>query len=778
MSIKKLPRIIFVAFLLVFGNGVKVFAYSDIQLEGLSRLSKDSVTTNLLYNEKEKITEAELSDEVKNLYNTGFFNDIKASYENGKLVLTLTEVPIISAVKFNGLKQFSKENIEKELLTKERTFYSKSNAITDAKKIETIYKTLGILDVSVQPMIEFLEGGKIYVIFNIIEGKQRKIRKILIEGNNVFSDYTLKNEIPFKENKFFRFFSSSTGYNLSETVSGIEKIKRFYGEKGYAKMEIKHNIVSINNTNDVDVNIFLEEGKKYNFGNAKIINNIPSLDAFRNGSTEGVLEFKEGKRYNISLIDQTKYNISKILQTNGFLSSEVKIEYEFDEIQNIVNLKFVINQTKRIYVGKINFFGNLKTHDKVLRREFILAEGDTYDVEKIRRSIQRIRNTGYFGDVQIKENAVSEDRIDLNIFVAEGKTISTEISFGYDFGSEFSLMLGLTESNFRGTGLGVGINFEKGRYNSSVQLSLTEPYLLDRDIALITAIGYTEQDNKNLNTYKSSSFFLNVRGVYSLAEFLKHSVFYSIRADNLQIIDTFSFAISNPLIFEQEGDFITSSIGHSLVLDKRDNGFLPNSGFLIQGTESIAGIGGDIKYIQHEISGEQYFPIFGIDNSVLGFRLKAANIKGYGGDGVNIKDRYNLGSRNGLRGFDFSGVGPKFAFTSALSGTTENFNFGGKNLFLGNVEYRFPNFLPEEFGFSTFAFYDFGTVFGAESVNTKTVFGSYEVLDSKSIRMSAGVGVSWRSPIGIIGFSYAKPLKSEPYDITRRFNLSIGGFNF
>ena len=768
-------------FITIFSIQFSAYAYKEVKVNGLLRISQDAVLESLKFGGKSSINEAELSEEVQSLYKTGFFSDVSAEYENGILTLNLVEVPVISAIKFNGLKQFKRDDIMPELLTKERGFYSKASVISDAKKLETIYKTLGILEVTVEPMVEFSDGGKIILIFNIKEGKQKKIRKISLEGNKSFSDYTLKDDLFIKEDAFYRMFSGRTGYNISQTMTEIERLKNFYMRKGFAKAEISYKIITLNTPKEtVDVNIFIEEGAKYTFGSGKIINNIPALKSFNDEKlVKSLIAFETGKIYNIDLVEKTKANIRAVLQKEGYLFSEVNVEYEFNDLQSITNVNFIINPTKRIYISQIKIFGNLKTNDNVIRREFILSEGDVYDIERIRRSLQRLRNLQFFKDVQLKEKQIADDRIELNIFVVEAGTLSVDGSFSYDFGSSFGVGANLNESNLMGTGLGGSLALEYGKYSKSGSVSVFEPYLFDREFSLLSQTGAAQDTNDILKTYESSTIYQSFRGSYGISEYLKHSITYSIRRDHNKQLDSKDYSANNPIKYEQDGTFVTSSLGHLLSYDKRDNGFMPNSGYLIQGGQVVAGLGVNIRYFQNSLAFEQYFPLFGIEESVLGIKLNAKIITGLGGESVRLKDRFVVGGNNGLRGFDFQGVGPQLEYTSNKGVKDPLVAYGATNAFLGTLEYRFPNFIPQEFGFSTFVFFDFGAVFGYEKLRYQgAIDGKVNILDSSALRTAVGVGMSWRSPLGIIGVSYAKALKYQDFDKTRAFFFTIGGMTF
>jgi outer membrane protein insertion porin family len=768
----------------------KANAYNEVKVNGLFRFSEDATIEALQLKDKQAVTDEDLSQEVKNLYSTGLFSNVSLTYQDGNLTIDVVEVPVVADVKFNGLKQFKKDMIMKEITTQNRSFYSKADVIADAKKIQTIYKTLGVLDATVEPLIEFLEGGKIFVIFNIKEGKPKKIQNIFITGNKVFGDYTLKEELSIKEDTLFRLISGKTTYNISTTLSDVERIKYYYQKNGYFNAKITYQIVTLNDNRDtVDINIFIEEGEKFKFGEYKVIKNIPNLEI---KNEKALIRFKKGTKYNISQVQESQYKIQQLLNREGFLLSKTTVDYKVDNENKIVDVTFAINPAKRLFINRINIVGNLKTNDNVLRREFSFSEGDVYNSEMVARSVQKLRNTGLFDAVEIKEQQIGDDRVDLYLQVQEARTLSADVQFGYNFSSSFDARVNLSEANFRGTGIQTSISADKGKYSEGLSLSLVQPYFLEKELSLASATGYSNNYNPNERDYSSQSFYQIFKFGYSISEYLKHSVTYKIQSDKLGFLSSAKALSSSPLASEEVGNYLTSSIGQSFTYDKRDNAGLPNNGYFIEYGQTVAGVGGNVFHFQNEVRLEQYFELFDIDDSVIGFKLKFKNIMGIAGRNVNIKDRFTAGEYSGLRGFDPSGVGPKFSyspqpevnplfcilFEQCTAVPYKNYNYGGKNMFVGNIEYRFPNFLPKEFGFTTFAFFDFGSVWGYDPLKSPQTTGKYKILDSKKLRTSVGVGLSWRSPIGLITIGVAKPLQYEEFDETKRFYFSIGGISF
>jgi outer membrane protein insertion porin family len=329
-------------------------------------------------------------------------------------------------------------------------------------------------------------------------------------------------------------------------------------------------------------------------------------------------------------------------------------------------------------------------------------------------------------------------------------------------------------------------------------LRISDPRFLDKRLGLSSATGYSRDYNKEISTFSSEAFYQSITASYNITDRLQHGVLYDIRAESLSPIgkgakdpsagtqNDEEVAPGNPVYVESQGKFVTSILGHFFAYDRRDGGFFPNSGYFAQITQKVAGLGGNIFYLEHEARFEQFFALFGIDDSVLSFKLRAKNITGLAGQKVRIKDRFSLGANSGLRGFAVNGVGPKLFYSAPNPDPIlsllipylpeQKFNYGGQNLFLGSLEYRFPNFIPKELGISTFIFLDFGTVFGYEAREYgDEVKGKFRIADSKSLRASYGIGLSWRSPLGPISVGYGKAFKYKEFDTRRGLFLSIGG---
>ena len=772
--------ILFFSFFICF----KVFASFKVEKISVKGNSSNDSSTIIAYSKLNSgliTSDAHISKAIKFLYATGFFSNVKiiSDSDSGEIVIEVEEIPIISSIKFNNLKTLKKDDIITELSSKEKAFYSKEKAINDSKRLEAIYQQTGYLGAEVHPLIERESAKKIKLIFDVKTGKKSEVSKLVYFGNKEVSTSSLLEDSIITQKSWFSFLSSKSLYSKQKVEQDISRIKKFYSTVGFPKVEISYS-ASINYENDITLTYFISEGKKYKFGQTNLINAIDNL------KNDEILELqknldkslKAGKRFNVNLIDREVDAISKILQKEGFVLSQVKPKYSFDDEKLEVNTSIQIFDSSRVYVNKINILGNTKTNDNVIRREILIKEGDVYNMEKMKRSLQRIRNLGYFSDVQINEANPNGDPslVDLTINVVEGSTAQINGSLGYDVAYGLVLNGGYTQSNIAGMGYGGSVMVEKTTYSRSANVSFTNPYIFDKRLSLSTTFGAVSSSNNLLYAYSMNSAYGNFTVSYPLTEYLRHSITYGLRRDELQLFDSSGTSSSySRFITEQIGEFATSSVGQVFFYDKRDSSILPTNGYSLRFSQNLAGLGGNISFVSNEVSSEKYFTTFDRDDMVIGLKARTGYIFGYGGRSVNIKDRYFLGGTMGMRGFDFRGIGPRVQ--NVYDGVYDVQGYGGKGFYITSFEYRIPNFIPKNYGLITFAFVDAGNVFGVDDSDyyRYDISGNAGIVRQSSlIRASVGVGVSWKSPMGLIGFTFAHPVVKESYDTERRFLLNIG----
>jgi outer membrane protein insertion porin family len=435
----------------------------------------------------------------------------------------------------------------------------------------------------------------------------------------------------------------------------------------------------------------------------------------------------------------------------------------------VVDVAFEVREGPRVYVERIDVVGNVRTLDPVIRRELRLVEGDAFNRVLVDRSRNDVRRLGFFKDVTIEElPGTAPDRTVLQVGVQEQPT--GELSFGAGFSSteNFSFDAGITERNFRGRGQDLRLRLTAGRFRQILDLGFTEPRFRGRDLSAGFDLFATRDDFSELTGFSTSRTGGAVRLGFptSLNSFLFTR--YTLRRDDIFIDDTLCADPIYASLCEQEGSSLTSSVGYTFRLDRRNQPRRPTRGFNIVARQDLAGLGGAVKYLRSELEGDIHYGFR--PNWVLSGQASGGYISGFGGDRVRYQDRFFKGG-NSFRGFDTLGVGPRdLSRDDAL---------GGKAYLIGSLELRFPTPLPEQYGIGTALFIEAGTLGLVDDQDklvrdpvTEEIFESPFIRDELSLRASAGLSVFWDSPLGPIRFDFSQPLAREPYDKVKTFRFS------
>ena len=400
----------------------------------------------------------------------------------------------------------------------------------------------------------------------------------------------------------------------------------------------------------------------------------------------------------------------------------------------------------------VNISGNVRTLDEVIRREVLLVEGDAFNTSKLRRSRRRIRNLGFFEQVEVDNKAGSApDKTVVEVSVRERST--GEISFGAGF-STTSGVLGdasIRERNLLGRGQDLRVGVQVGEKQQQIDLSFTEPYFLDKEVSAGFDVFRTVRDLQSESSFDRESLGFSLRAGYRITDPLSQSWKYTLRQDEItDVPNDASVAIK-----EQEGEFVTSSIGQTLLYDKRDSRFSPTEGYFIEVENTLAGFGGDSRYLRNEVTSATYYSI--AERWVLSVGGGGGYIIGIDDD-IRIIDRFFLGGNN-LRGFEDAGVGPRDLATQDA--------VGGNWYYRGSVGLTFPLGLPNEFGLRGRVFTDAGSIGENDSALSS-------ITDTASLRMSVGTGILWDSPFGPLNIDFAQAILKEDFDKTELFRFSFG----
>ena len=549
-------------------------------------------------------------------------------------------------------------------------------------------------------------------------------------------------------------------------------MRRFYLTEGYADFRVVSAVAELTpDRNGFIVTFTLDEGERYRFG--KIDVNIKLKDL----PPEAVLPLltvHTGDWYDAEAVEKSISVLTDALGNRGYAFVEIKPNVTRNREEHTVDITFDVQEGPQVYVERVDIVGNVRTLDKVIRREFQLVEGDAFNSTKMQRSQQRIKNLGFFKKVEVTNSPGSAP--DKTVVTAEVEEQSTgELSLGIGFSTTDGPLadINIRERNFLGRGQDLRIGTVVSLRSQQVDLSFTEPYFLDRNIAA----GF---DIFEIKTSPTASFFSGVtppyqqfsyggalRAGYQLSENLRQTLKYTGRSDNITDLQP----NTSLFIVLQAGQHTTSEIGQVLLYDRRDDRLDPSGGYYASVGNDFAGVGFGVDYVRNKVNAGYYYSVF--PEWVLSVTGEAGYIFGWNAQNVLIQDRFFVGGDN-LRGFQSAGIGPR----DSVSGDA----LGGQKYYLGSVTLGVPLGLPKEFGVSGRVFTDFGTLYHIQPTNIvltpaqlATTGGVQPMVEqSPAIRASAGVGVSWKSPVGPIRLDIAYPIKKEPFDKTQLFRVSFG----
>ena len=731
--------------------------FSKVDVSGNKRIEKETILAYMKFNEKQDFNEKKMNDALKSLFATGLFADVKIYAQGNTLKVEVKENPIVSGVYFDGNSRLEKEQLESEVLMKSRSVYTKDKTAKDVRRLLELYRRSGRYAVTIEPKIIEREQNRVDVVYEIDEGPATYVRKILFIGNEQISDSDLKEAIMTKEDRWYRFLSSVTTYDPDRMAYDKELLRRFYMNNGYIDVKVLSAIGEL--TPDKEgffITFNLSEGKRYKVRKVDVKTSLRGIDT---ESLMSSFDFKEGEWYNDEKIENVIQVLSDEAGNLGHAFVEVVPEVKKvpagEDGELYVDITFNIKEGKRIFIDKIQIMGNVRTKDSVIRREFRLAEGDAFNAAKIRRSKQRIENLNYFSkvDVQTEKSDVLPDKTDINVNVEEKSTGSLTFGVGWSTYDGALVQAGISERNLLGTGRVVSLKGTIAQKRSEYDLSLTDPYFMDRNLSAGIDLFNISQDYQNSSSYDEDTIGGALRFGWSYNEKVSENVKYTLRQDDIHKAD------SNASLYikEQAGKTITSMVSHAISYDVRNSTVRPTEGYVLTLSNDLAGLGGDNKFLRTDLYAAYYFPI--AKDWTVAVKGHGGYIFGLGGEDVRINERYFLGGSN-LRGFEQGGAAARTVNGDAI---------GGNWITTGTLELIFPLGLPTEFGLRGRVFSDIGVA--GKPDDTK---GKYQIDYSSEPRASVGFGISWDSPMGLINIDISHAVKKQDYDETEVFRLNFG----
>ncbi|MEM7444572.1 MAG: outer membrane protein assembly factor BamA [Pseudomonadota bacterium] len=725
-----------------------VFVVEQILVEGSERIDPVTVISYVTFDVGDQVTPADLDDSLTALFRTGLFRDVVLERQATIVIITVVENPVINRIAFEGNRSVDDELLETEIELRPRVVYTQPRVQSDVQRIVELYRRSGRFSANVEPVIIELDQNRVDLIFEIDEGSATGIERISFVGNEAFSDARLRREIATEETVWYGFlFGGNDNYDPDRLAFDEELLRRFYLSEGYADFRVISAVAELApDQSGFFVTFTVEEGERYEFGEVDIVSRIPEVDA---ELLEGEIVSDSGDYYSNVAVEDSIRNLTDAAGNLQYAFVEINPIVTRNREEATIGIIYEINEGPRVFVERIEIRGNVRTIDRVIRREILLAEGDPFNATLLRRSETNIRNLGFFASVNVEViQGSTPDRTLIIVTVQEQST--GELSLGAGFSTTDGAIgdISLRERNLLGRGQDLRLTASISQNTTEFDLSFTEPYFLDRDLAAGIDLFSITTDREDTGSFNEFTAGFGLRLGYALGPDLRQILNYRLEYE--EITDS-----TNDLV--PDGDAWISSIGQSLVYDRLDSRINPTDGYILRFSTTFAGLGGDVQYFRTTGSASYFTPVLGNEDFILNLSIEGGYITGIDQD-VRVQDRFFVGGAN-LRGFETGGIGPRLVDTGQA--------VGGNQFAVATAEIEFPLGLPEELGIRGRAFTDAGYLDGVDGVDEP-------IFDDPAIRVAVGAGISWNSPFGPIRLDYAIPVVQEDFDRTQNFRFSFG----
>ena len=736
------------------------FVVKDIRLEGLMRVSPANVYAQLPLSNGDTADGEKVSAAIRALFKSGNFEDVVSERDGDVLIFKVTERPAIATIKISGNKAIDTDTLNKALkdagLT-EGEVLKRATLDHIKSELERQYFGQGRYDASIVVTNEAKPRNRVAVDIKIDEGDSATIKAINIVGNTAFSDEELIKLFQLKKTHLTSFFKSDDKYAREKLTGDLETLRSYYLDRGYINVSLNSNQVTLSaDKKQVYIDISISEGDKYTFGETKILGELPVEEQ----ELQKLIIIKAGKTYSQQYVTASSKLMTQRLGTEGYLFAEVNPIPDINKEKKIVNINFFVNPAKQTYVRRVNFKGNVKTDDHVLRREMRQFEGSLASTDKIDLSKLRLQRLGFFKDVNIETPKVpnSNDQVDVNVNVEEQPSGSLTASLGYSGSSGFIFSLGVSQNNFLGTGNKVSVNLNRSDTSDSYNLSFLDPYFTLDGVSRGYNLYYkkTKLDSLNVSRYATDSKGASLTFGYPIDE--TKSISFSLGVDQTDITQgTLASQVVQNFIKEYGNSINTYTSSVAWNYSTLNRGVFADRGASQRLSLDFALPMSDVSYLKLSYNGQLYVPI----NDSLTVRLRTD--LGFG-DSLPFYRNFFAGGYGSVRGYRDNTLGPR---SPSFVGDPDPEIVGGNILVENSAELIVPTpFAKNNRQLRTVFFVDSGMVYDRGSAD----YG----FDLGDLRYSAGVSLAWLTAIGPLSFSVSKPFNSQLNDEKQSFQFTIG----
>jgi len=760
---KRRPSLLALALAGLFQSGaawaVDPFVLKDIRVEGLQRTDPGTVFASLPFRIGDTYNDEKGAAALRALFATGLFKDVRISIDGTAVVVIIDERPIIANVNFVGLKEFDTEALSKSLKDVgigEGKPFDKALADRAEQELKRQYLTRSLYGAEVTTTITPIERNRVNVSFNVTEGEPAKIAEIRILGSKVFSESTLLGLLEQTSSGWLTWYTKTDRYSRAKLNADLETIRSYYLNRGYLEFNVTSTQVTISpDKQSISVAITVSEGQPYTVTGVKLEGDYMG----REEDFKHLVYLKPGQAYQGEAVATTTRAFSDLFGTYGYAFARVDSRPDINRETGQVVVTFVAEPQRRVYVRKVIVSGNSRTRDEVIRREFRQFEAAWYDGQKIKASRDRVERLGYFKDKEVnidtQEVPGAQDQVDVILTVAERPTGAITVGAGYSSQTKLSFTGSIRQDNVFGSGNYLGIDVATASTGRQLQISTVDPYFTVDGVS--RAIDLFYRTTKPINTLGEEYQYVTKGGAIRFGVPFSEldTVFFGIGYEQTNITTSKGLPNSYFLFanqFGQRSNSVPLTIGWQR--DSRDSVLSPMKG-RYQRVNVEASLVGDAQYARVNLQYQQYFEI--TNKITLGINSELGWGVGLGGKPYPIFKNFYGGGLGSVRVFEAGSLGP-VDVTGSYSGGSKRFNT--------NAELYLP--VPgsgNDKSFRIFGFMDAGNVWGS---------GLAEKVSFDTIRVSAGLGLSWISPMGPLRLSYGKPIRKQRTDRIEKFQFQIG----
>ncbi len=731
------------------------FKVQDIRVEGLQRIEAGTVFASMPLRVGEEYNDEKGSAAIRALFALGLFKDVRLEADGHVLVVVVQERPSIANVEFAGTKEFDKDALVKAMrdvgLAEGRPF-DKALADRAEQELKRQYINKSLYGAEVVTTVTPIERNRVNLTFTVVEGEPARIKDIHVVGNKAFSEYTLKGLFDLDTGGWLSWYTKSDRYARTKLNADLETLRSYYLQRGYLEFRIDSTQVAISpDKQDIAITINVTEGERFVVSGVKLEGNY--LD--RDDEFKSLVTIEPGAPYNADKVAETTKAFTEHFGNFGYAFARVEAVPEIDRSTNRVAIALRAEPSRRAYVRRIQVSGNNRTRDEVIRREFRQYEASWYDGDRIKLSRDRVDRLGYFTEVNVETQDVpgSPDQVDLVVNVAEKPTGSLQLGAGFSSAEKIALSFSIKQDNVFGSGNYLGVDINTSKYRRTLVFSTTDPYFTQSgisrtlDLYYRTDRPYDEQGGSYqlVTTGTSIRFgvpFSEVDTVFLGGGFEQTKIKpgTNIPAYYLAYADTYGYT----------SNAIPLTLGWSR--DDRDSALAPNSG-RYQRLNSEWSAAGDAHYVRANYQYQQYVPLN--KKFTLAFNGELGLGKGIGGRPFPVFKNFYSGGLGSVRGFDQGTLGPRDITGASI---------GGPKKVTLNAELIAP--FPGAGNDRTLRVFGF--------VDAGNVFGDNEKMSMSEMRASAGLGLSWISPLGPLRLAYAQPVRKQAGDKIQKLQFQIG----